>query len=488
MRRLANIVAFLLAFPLFAQQNFDKLATDTMASWKIPGLAVVVVQNDRVVYMNAFGVKEIGKSEPVTPDTLFEIASTSKAFTATSLAMLVDQKKLDWDDPVSKWVPYFHLNDPCADELVTVRDIVTHRTGVSSHDEVWDYTDFSREQVIRSLASVKQTRPIRSGYLYSNIQFATAGEVVAAASKMAWEDFVRTQIFEPLGMTHTRTSFADWNASSHATGHQWSSETQRVSIQPFNDYTRIAPAGTIKSCVRDMAQWLRFQLAGGTIDGKRLIASAALDETHTPQTVIRMQGVSKEANPETNLMSYGLGWTIQDYRGQLLVAHSGALNGFRTQVALLPKQNAGIAIMENVGRGYAIIGLRDAIMDRMLGVTPRDWNQLFLDLDKKGDAEALAKKKESDAKRKLNTKPSRELQAYAGTYTDPAYGTATVTAEANGLTVHYYRLNIPLTHWNFDTFSAVLPEEDIDELVQFQLGTDGEVKTMNLFGEPFAKK
>jgi len=482
-----TILAFLVAFPLLAQQNFDKLATDTMSSWKIPGLALVVVQNDRVVYMNAFGVKEIGKSDPVTPDTLFEIASTTKALTATAIAILVDQKKADWDDPVHKYVEYFHLSDPCADSMVTVRDIVSHRTGLSAHDDLWDFTDWTREQLIRSVATVKPTRSFRSGYLYNNIQFALAGEVVAAASKMPWEDFVRTQIFEPLAMTHTRTSFADWNASSHATGHQWSSETQRVSVQPFIDYTRIAPAGAIKSCVRDMAQWLRFQLAGGTIDGKRLISAGALDETHTPQTVIRLQGIGKDANPDTNLMSYGLGWTIQDYRGQLLVAHAGALNGYRTQVALLPKQNAGIAIMENVGRGYGIIALRNEIMDQLLGSPTRDWNQLFLDLDRKGNAEALAKKKERDAKRHLNTTPSRELQAYAGTYTDPAYGTATVTADANGLTLHYYRLNIPLTHFNYDTFSAELPEEDIDEKVQFQLGTDGEVKTMTLFGQAFAR-
>ena len=483
-----TILAFLVAFPLLAQQNFDKLATDTMSSWKIPGLALVVVQNDRVVYMNAFGVKEIGKSDPVTPDTLFEIASTTKAFTATAIAILVDQKKVDWDDPVHKYVEYFHLSDPCADSMVTLRDIASHRTGVSAHDVLWDFTDYTREQVIRSLASVKPARSFRSAYLYSNIQFATEGEVVAAASKMPWEDFVRTQIFEPLAMTHTRTSFADWNASSHATGHQWSSETQRVTVQPFIDYTRIAPAGTIKSCVRDMAQWLRFQLAGGTIDGKRLISAAALDETHTPQMAIRLQGIGKDANPETNLMSYGLGWTIQDYRGQLLVAHAGALNGYRTQVALLPKQNAGIAIMENVGRGYAIIALRNEIMDQLLGGPTRDWNQLFLDLDRKGDEAALAAKKARDAKRHLNTAPSRELQAYAGTYTDPAYGTATVTADAKGLTLHYYRLTIPLTNFNYDTFAAELPEEDIDELVQFQLGTDGEVKSMILFGETFAKK
>lgn len=486
MRRFALL--FFVAFPLFAQQNFDKLATDTMASWKIPGLAIAVVQNDRVVYMKAFGVKELVKADPVTPDTLFEIASTTKAFTATALAMLADQKKLDWDDPVHKYVEYFHLNDPCADAMVTVRDIASHHTGVSAHDDLWDFTDWPREQVIRALANVKPTRSFRSAYLYSNIQFATAGEVVASVAKMPWEDFVRTRIFEPLGMTHTRTSFADWNASSHAQGYRWDAQTQSVIAQQFNDYTRIAPAGTIKSCVRDMAQWLRFQLAGGQIDGKRLISADALEETHKPNTVIRLEGVGKELNPETNLEAYALGWVVQDYRGQLLVAHAGALNGYRTQVAMLPNQNVGVVIMENVGRGYAIVALRNAILDSFLNAPPRDWNQLFLNADQRSDAEAFAKLKERNAKRRPNTTPSRELAAYAGTYTNPAYGTATVTGDAAGPTLHYYRLTIPLTHFNYDTFEAVLPEEDLDELLQFELKTDGDVKSMNLFGQDFVKQ
>src|SRR5438132_11669892 len=193
MRRITFILLFI-AVPLSAQQNFDKLATDTLSAWKIPGLAVAVVQNDRVVYINAFGVKEIGKSGPVTPDTLFEIASTTKAFTATALAMLVDQKKLDWDDPVRKYVDYFHLADPCADSLVTVRDIVSHRTGLSRHDELWDYTDWPREQLVRSMGAVKLSKPFRSAYQYQNIMFALAGEVVASASKTPWETFVRSSI------------------------------------------------------------------------------------------------------------------------------------------------------------------------------------------------------------------------------------------------------------------------------------------------------
>ncbi|HEY6844541.1 MAG TPA: serine hydrolase, partial [Thermoanaerobaculia bacterium] len=465
-----------------------KVATATMASWKIPGLAIAVVQNDHVVYMKAFGVKELGNNDPVTPDTLFEIASTTKAFTATALAMLADQKKLSWDDPVHNYVPYFHLDDPCTDALVTVRDIASHHTGVSANDILWDFTAWPREQVIRALGKVKPATSIRGAYLYSNIQFATAGEVVASVANMPWEDFVRTRIFEPLGMTHTRTSFADWNASPHAQGYRWDPETQTVIAQHFNDYTDIAPAGTIKSCVRDMAQWLRFQLADGQIDGKRLISADALDETHKPNTVIRLEGLGKELNPETNLEAYALGWVVQDYRGQMLISHAGALNGYRTQVAMLPKQNVGVVIMENVGRGYAIVALRNQILDSFLRAPLRDWNQLFLDADRKADAEALAKLNERNAKRRPNTTPSRELAAYAGTYTNPAYGTAAITNDANGLTLHYYRITIPLQLFNFDTFRAVLPDEELDELVQFQLGTTGDVKSMNLFGQDFAKQ
>lgn len=482
------LFVFLIALPALAQQQFDKLASETMAGWRIPGLAIAVVQNDRVVYLKAFGVSEIGKTNPITPDTLFEIASTTKAFTATALAMLVDQKVIDWDEPVRKYVEYFHLDEPCADAMVTLRDIVSHRTGLSRHDELWDYTDWNREQVIRSVASVKLTKSFRSTYQYQNIMFALAGEAVASAAKMPWEEFIRTRIFDPLGMTHTRIAFADWNASQHAVGHRWDRASDRVSVQPMFDYTRIAPAGQIKSSVRDMSQWLRFQLAGGTIDGKRLISTEALEETHTPQTVIRLEGIGKEANPETNLEAYGLGWAVQDYRGQLLVSHGGAINGFRTQVALLPKQNAGVVVMSNLGRGLAVIALRNSILDSLIGGPTRDWNQLFLEIDRKSDAQDEAKKKERNAKRRLDTKPSRELQAYAGTYTSPAYGIATVTSTNNGLALQWYRLSVPLTHFNFDTFSASVPEEDLDEQVQFTLGPDGEVKSMQLFGETFVKK
>lgn len=487
-RPFLTIVLCLAAVSAFAQQNFDKLVADTMAAWRVPGVAVAIVQNDRVIYLKGFGVKEIGKPDAITPDTLFEIASTTKAFTTTAMAMLVDEKKIDWDEPVRKYVDYFHLDDSCADSLVTLRDIVSHRTGLSRHDELWDYTDWPREQVIRSMATVKLTKPFRSAYQYQNIMFALAGEVVASAAKMPWEQFVRTRIFEPLGMSSTRVSFADWNASPHATGHRYDRLGDRFTAQTMTDYSAIAPAGTIKSNARDMAQWLRFQLAGGAIDGKRLLSAEALEETRMPQTVIRFEGNGREANPETNMQAYGLGWVIQDYRGDLLVAHAGALNNFRTQVALLPKKNSAVIVMENAGRGYAIISLRNAILDRLLGGATRDWNAHFLALEKKIVDKAQADKSDREAKRHRDTRPSRDLQTYAGTYESPAYGKAAVVIENGTLALRWNRLSVPLTHYHFDTFAASTPDEEVDEKVQFQLGTDGEVKSMTIFGEEFVRK
>jgi CubicO group peptidase (beta-lactamase class C family) len=223
LKRMLPFLFLLLATGALAKdvdpRAIDRIVQDTMKTWKVPGAAVAIIQGDRVVYSKGFGVKELGKLDPVTPDTLFALASNSKAFTTAAMAILVDEKKMSWDDPVRKYVDYFHLDDPSADATVTLRDIVSHRTGLSRHDELWDNSTLSREQVIRAIGRVKVSKPIRTAYQYNNIMFMTAGEAVAAAAKMSWSDFVRTRIFEPLGMTHTRIAMADFYASDHAIGH-----------------------------------------------------------------------------------------------------------------------------------------------------------------------------------------------------------------------------------------------------------------------------
>ncbi len=486
MRRLAIALVF---FASSASAQYDDLVSATYTKWQIPAVVVAVVQNDRVVYLKALGVKELGKPDPVTPDTLFEIGSTTKAFTTTAMAMLVDDKKMTFDDPVRKHLEYFHLSDPCADALVTMRDITSHRTGLSRHDELWDYDNVAtREQIIRTMATEKLTKPFRSAYQYNNIMFTAAGEAVAHAAGMPWQDFVRTRIFVPLGMNHTRTTVAEWNAADHATGHRYDSKTGVMTPRSFEDSDNIGPAGVIKSSGRDLAQWLRFQLANGVIDGKRLVSADSLQETKSPQMVIPMTESTREILPETNILTYGLGWNISDYRGELLVSHGGALNSFRTQVALLPKRNAGVVTITNVARGTAIIALRNAILDRLLGGATRDWNAYIMDLDKRGDAKDEAEKNERLAKHHAGTHPSRDLQAYAGAYESASYGRATVTLENGALRLQWHRVNAPLTHVQFDTFNATDEPDGLDEDVRFQLGPDGEVKTMTFFGEDFTKK
>lgn len=488
-RTFIAVICFLIATSALAQVDtrvVDRLVADTMMAWSVPGMAVAIVKDDKVVYAKGFGVRELG-GEPATADTLFGIASTTKAFTTTAMAMLVDEKKIKWDDPVRKHVEYFRLSDPCADSMVTLRDIVSHRTGVSRHDELWDYTSLSRPEVIRRIGSVPLSKSFRSAYQYQNIMLMAAGEAVASASGMSWEDLIRSRIFQPLAMKSTTTSHEEWLARNHASGYAWSSKSRSVSPQKTDPYVSLGPAGTIRSSANDMAQWVRFHLAGGVIDGKRLVSEEALTETKTPQTVDRLEGASKEDNPETNLYTYGMAWRIQDYRGELLVSHGGALNGFRTQVDLLPKQNAGFVVMSNLGRGAAVVAMRNALADLLIGKPMKDWNVYYLELDAKGLEKAETRKKEREAKRHANTRPSRELTAYAGTYTNAAFGSAVVSVENDALVFTWSGLRLPMAHYHFDTFTAIDEDEDIEEQVTFTLDANGEVKGFSMFGERFER-
>jgi CubicO group peptidase (beta-lactamase class C family) len=492
MRR-AIAAAFLLLCSLHAAAQapaaVDRIAAEAMKQWRLPGLAIAIVKDDRVVMAKGYGVKELGGSAPVTDETLFQIASASKAFTATALAMLVDEKKLNWDDPVRQHVVYFHLDDACADSMVTLRDIVSHRTGLGRHDELWDNSGLSREEVIRAIGSVGLTKPFRSAYQYQNIMFMTAGEAVAHASGMSWNDFVKTRIFQPLQMTHSITTYAEWNAATdRATGHRYYPNLGAMTLSTATNEDNLGPAGTIASCARDMAQWLRFQLADGAIDGKRLIAADALNETKTPQMTLRLDGSTRDLNPDANLLAYGMGWNISDYYGSKVISHAGALNSFRTQVVLLPREHTGIVVMTNSGRGISVLAVRAALIDLLVGHAPRDWNAYYLATEKKLDDQEAAKKKEREAKRHPDTHPSHELTAYVGMYENRAYGLVNVALENNALVLQWKRLTLPLTHFHYDTFSAASEEAEVDEPVEFRLGSEGEVKMLTIFGETFVRK
>ena len=492
MRPLALIVSLAVSLSALAQNAVDTKGVDrvmlaTMKAWQIPGAAVAIVKNDRVVYVAAYGVKDLSTNQPVTVDTLFQIASTSKAFTTAALAMLASDGKLSFDDPVRQHLEYFRLSDLCADQMVTIRDIVSHRTGLSRHDELWDNTPLTREQVIRAMGDVALTKPFRTSYQYQNIMFITAGEVVARASGMSWDDFVRTRIFTPLQMTHTVTSDADWNAGDHATGYHYDWKKDRITAQHPIDTTTIGGGGAIKSSARDMGNWVRFQLADGMFNGVQLLDPALLTETKMPNTVIRLENLTRDTHPETNLLAYAMGWNVQDYRGELLVSHSGALNGFRTHVDLLPRRQAGFVILSNLGRGMALVALRNALADMLTLKPPRDWNAYYLMVDRKADEKEDKAKQDRKAERKPDTKPSRPLDAYIGTYSNKAYGDVKITRAKDQLVLEWNRLLIPLEHFHFDIFSAESELDEVDEEVAFGLSKDGDVESLTFFGETFRR-
>jgi CubicO group peptidase (beta-lactamase class C family) len=457
----------------------DRTVQEAMRYWQVPGVAVAIVRDDAVIYLKGFGVKEIGKKDPVTPDTLFPLASCTKAFTTTAMAILVDEGKMGWDDPVRRHVDFFHLSDPSADALVTLRDLVSHRTGVGSHELLWYRSPWSQEEIIRRIGKVKLDYPFRSTFHYQTTMFTTAGWAVSKASKSTWPDFVQKQILNPLEMNNTNfTTTVTLKSPDHASPHRKNGEG-KLEIMPWYQIDKPEPAGSVNSCARDLAQWVRFQLGDGSFNGQRLVSAKNLGETHTPQTIIRLDGNVRDMNPDSLQISYGMGWVIQDYRGQLLVSHAGAIDGFRAHLTLVPKAKLGIVLLNNLDHTQMNLALSNALVDLLLGLSKKDWNAYVGEQVRKQEAAAQARYRERQASRKSGTKPSRELSAYAGTYEEPAYGTATISLENGSLVWKWSTFADELEHFQDDTFTIQNPLLG-NSRVTFTLGPDGAVATMKV--------
>lgn len=478
----------LLAFSLPAQTvneaALDKIVEGARGAWSAPGIAVAIVKNDQVVYLKAFGVKQLGKPDPVTPDTRMAIGSTTKAFTATAIAILVDDKKMDWDDPVRKHLPDFRLADPLADQSVTLRDLVTHRTGLVRHDVLWYGTPLTRAELLHRIGFVPLSKPFRAAYNYQNIMFLAAGEAVGRASGKTWENFITERIFVPAGMTNSDLSINDaLRAADKAMPHAKNPEGVIRQI-PWRNIDNIAPAGSINSSARDMARWLTLQMNGGLIGGKRIVSEKELKETHSPQMTIREDTQTRELNPDTNMANYGLGWRLQDYRGTFMISHGGAIDGFRAQAAFLPKEKWGLVILTNLGGNNLPEALRFALFDQLLGLPPKDWNKLYLDATRKQEDEQKQRRADRLAKRFKDAKPSRDLPAYAGKFENPGYGAVEIAAENGNLRLAWLNQRFVLDHFQFDTFETRAPTPG--EIV-FRLDGKGDIVSLNYLEQEFKR-
>ncbi|HEX4592030.1 MAG TPA: serine hydrolase [Gemmataceae bacterium] len=432
--------------------DLDNYARKVLADWHAPGVAIAVVKNDKMILARGYGVREIGKPEPVDEHTVFDIASCSKAFTAAALAMLVDQGKLRWNDPVAKHLPGFQLSDPYVTRELTVRDLLCHRSGLGTFagDLVWYNTTYDRAEVLRRVRFLKPTTSFRSAFGYQNILFLAAGEIVPAAGGTSWDDFMKDRIFTPLGMATAVTRVKDCPANA-ATPHTVKSE-KAIAVPRYNA-DNIAPAAGVHASVDDLAKWVRLQLGMGEFEGKRIYSSGAARQMWTPQTALPLTSEPSRQSP-AHLKAYALGWFVSDYHGHLRIEHDGSIDGMFSKVVLLPELKAGVVALTNSDTPAAELMCVRAV-DALLGLPPRDRSGEGLPRQKARDRVVKSLTDRTAAARVKDTKPSLPLGHYSGKYGGDLYGDVSVNEEDGKLVLRFVpapTFVADLEHWQYDTF------------------------------------
>jgi CubicO group peptidase (beta-lactamase class C family) len=459
---LSCLAALVISAPAAAQKEpfpgIDAYITKAVADWKIPGLGVAIVRNDSVLYTKGFGVLAAGSKTPVNDQTIFEIGSSSKSFTATLVAMLVTDGKLRFDDHLYTYLPQFRMYDPIASSEVTLRDALSHRSGIARGELAWLGAGIPRDEVLRRVRFVKPESPFRSRYSYQNMMVLAAGEAAAKAAGSTWEELVKQRIFGPLGMTSSVPGYKEAKTDNIAIPHGLNRDT--AFRKPFMNGENIAPAGSILSSARDMAQWLRFQMSDGTFNGKRLVSAAALREIHTPQ--ILMGGGAGGAGPDTTgpatfFRTYGMGWMITDYRHQLMWDHGGNTEGSTAAMGMLPEQKFGVVVLANMQSASLPGLLMRYLFDRQLGAPMRDLSAEALARQATQRRRADSTTAAQNAQRPPGAKAPFPLNAYVGTYADSLYGEGVVTLIEDHLEFKRGEWSGALEYWNGNTFKWNLP-------------------------------
>ena len=469
-----------------AQKNplagLDAYVERAMKEWHVPGLAIAVVKNDSVVYAKGFGVREVGKPDRVDSHTLFAIGSNTKAFTSAAVAIMVDRKKMRWDDKVTSYLPDLQLYDPYVTRELTIRDALSHRSGLGRQgDLLWYGSSYDRDEILRRVRYLKPNSSFRSEFGYSNIMFLAAAQAVADAAGERWDNVITSEIFGPLGMMESNTSVDSLSGKADvATPH--SIEADRAAPIPWRKLDNMAPAGSINSSVSDMTHWIMMQLDTGVYAGKKIVSAKSLYETHSPQTI--MASPPDTLFPSNHFTSYGMGWVLQDYLGRELVWHNGGIDGMLSEVRLVPEEKLGFVILSNADGHNMNPAIAYRIIDAYLGAPAHDWSSIFLAQQKKGEAMQAAAEKQADSARAKSSRPSLPLERYAGTYADSMYGNSTVKLEDGKLVVRYGPTFAgDLEHWHYDTFRAVWRNERLGKsFVTFALDARGRVTSMNVDG------
>ena len=476
-------------------QDFDAYVEDVRKQFDVPGIAVAIIKDGRVVLERGYGVRELGKPDKVDAHTLFAIASNTKAFTSASLSILADEGKLKLDDRVIDHLPWFRMSDPYITHEMRIRDLLAHRSGLGlgAGDLLyWPATDYSNEEVARRLRDVPLTGSFRNQYAYDNILFGVAQLVVEQASGQSYREFLQSRIFMPLGMDETRYNSDHLKPGDKvATGHAKAGFTELRTV-PRMTWSNVAGAGGIYSSVHDMGKWMRLQLDGGVISGegeqaKRLFSAKRQQEMWSMITPVPIPAppVPQLAAASPNFLGYGEGWNLSDYRGRKLVWHTGGWPGMVSRVTLVPGQKLGIVVLTNqeVGAAFHAITLR--ALDAYADAPKSDWIAAYAAgmARKQGDADDSWRK--HVAARDARSKPSLPLAKYAGTYRDPWYGDVVVAEQRGKLVLrfsHTAQLVGDLEHWQHDTFIVRWRDRGLnaDAFVDFDLDADGMIREIRM--------
>ena len=461
--------------------GFDSVVEQVMKEWKVPGIAVAIVKDGKVVYARGYGQRDVSRQLKVTPDTLFAIGSCSKAFTAAALGILVDEKKLQWDETVRTHLPELRLYDDYATSRIRARDLVSHQSGLPRHDLVWYGSPLKRTELFERLRYLEPSAPLHAKYQYNNLMFMTAGILLERLAGQTWESFVQQRIFTPLGMKNSNFSVA---AMQKAADYSlpYGEEKGEVKAIPFRNIDEIGPAGSINSSVNEMTNWLVLQMNQGKFGDKQIISERSLLETQTPQIV---SGGDLKYD-ESYYVSYAMGWCVYVYRGHHIIRHGGGIDGFTSNVTVLPKDKLGIVVLTNSSSPASGL-IANVAVDRLLGLSEVPHVQRAKEAEAKGKEAAAKAKADDEAKRKKDTKPTLALSDYVGQFEHPAYQTLTITRDGEQLKGNLHGLPFTLKHYHYDVFQGA--DGTLSGLkVAFQMNKAGELDRVAILLEPSVKE
>lgn len=443
-------------------KGFDDYMTKILKDWNVPGVGVGIVIGDKLVFAQGYGYRDYEKELPFTPQTLVPIASNTKLFTAVAAGMVVEEGKLTWDKPVSESVPAIVFHDDNLYKSVTLRDMLAHRTGITRHDLIWYKSDFTRKELFQKLKFLEPQVPIRTQYLYNNLMYSAVGYLIELQTGKTWEKFVQERFFQPLEMKNTLFSIAEMQKALDF-GVPFNEKRDNFDIYriPFyEDTAGVAPCGAIISNVEDMAHWVAALLNEGKYQDKQVIPSSVLKATMEPAIALPNIELESKGYAEILNSAYAMGRQTTVYRGHLLALHGGHLDGFFSQVSIMPQEKIGVIVYvigEHTNPLQNVISYN--IYERLLGMSETPWSKRKLEerLENKKAGTAMRAKAGTD--HVANTKPSHALADYAAEYENEAYGVLKIGYSSDKLQFDFHKIVLPLTHFHYDRFDT--PDDEL---------------------------